>query len=74
MSQAMGAAQAKTVRQEAELLVLIELHLCEVQVTQTILEAKKKSIKHEFWPHAPLLLTVGESFYLPQLQFVSCMK
>lgn len=44
MSQAMGAAQAKTVRQEAELLVLIELHLCEVQVTQTILEAKKRSI------------------------------
>lgn len=45
MSQAMGTAQAKTVRQEVELLVLTELHLSEVQVTQTNSISKEEEQK-----------------------------
>lgn len=46
MSQAMGTAQAKTVRQEVELLVLTELHLLsEVQVTQTNSISKEEEQK-----------------------------
>lgn len=62
MFQAMGAAQGKAGRQEIERVVLAELHLCEVQVTQSNSISKKqwkKGRKHGFGPHCPLLTYCG---------------
>lgn len=53
MFQAMGTAQAKPGRQEIERVVLAELRLCEIQVTNQFYKQKTTEEGQKTWIWAP---------------------